>query len=244
MNGSRQSALLHQDGVRVLRVDVAEVARHAAGLHGLDDGAARLQADALACAALLSAYLDDGERLTVQLQLELPRMAFTADVDADGSIRCRTTPDRIRSAPVLRGMLFVLKSVRGREVYRGITSVEHADLGAMLQDHLLESSQVPARVRVGDGVGVFAERLPGQAEEVDLDDVVGAAFTEGLDGSTASLRWACTCSRDRVLGMLRSLGAGEITAMIEEDDGATVTCNYCRTDTMLSADDLRGLLDA
>lgn len=241
MKGTRQTRLEHDDGVRVMRVDVKEAAAYAAELHGLNEQGARLQADALACAALLSAYLDDEERLTVQLQLEVPRIAFTADINADGTLRCRTTPPEVRDAPILRGMLFVLKSVRGREVYRGITSVEHADLGAMLQDHLVSSSQVPARVKVVDGIGVFAERLPGQAEDVDLDEVVDRAFA-GMDSEPETLGWACSCSRDRVAGMLISLGDDEVRAMIEEDGGATVSCNYCRRDEVFSASDLRALL--
>jgi molecular chaperone Hsp33 len=246
MNGTRQSALLHDEGVRVLRVDVRAIAAHGAQLHGLSADAARHQADALAAAALLGAYLDDDERLTLQLQLESPRLAFTADVAWDGAVRCRTTPPTVRLSTPLEGVMLVLKSVRGREVYRGATSVAHDDLAAVLQEHLSASSQVPARVRIVDGIGWFAERLPGQALDVDLDDLLDALVEDpsALDGPERPLQWQCTCTRERVLAMLRTLGDAEIRAMIEEDDGATIECNFCRDTTVLSADDLRGLLDA
>ncbi|MCA9570673.1 MAG: Hsp33 family molecular chaperone HslO [Myxococcales bacterium] len=241
MNGARHTGLLHDDGIRAMRVDIRAIAAHAAQVHGLGEVAARLQADALAAAALLSAYLDDTERLTLQLQLEQPRLALTADVYDSGAIRCRTTPPTPRDAPMLEGILFVLKSVRGREVYRGITAVHHDDLGQVLQDHLHGSDQVPARVRVRDGIGVFVERLPGQAEDVDLDAVLEEVWN-GLEGGEAPLFWQCTCSREKVLTMLSTLGDEEIQAMIDEDGGATVECNFCRTETVLGVPDLQALL--
>lgn len=241
MNSARHRGLLHDDGIRAMRVDVQEIAAHAARIHGLGGAAAALQADALAAAALLAAYLDDGERLTVQLQLEVPRLAFTADVHPDGRIRCRTTPPRVVSVPHMRGMLFIAKSVEGREVYRGITAVDHADFGAVLQEHLAGSAQVPAMVRVGGGRGAFVEKMPGQAEDISLSDVLEQVWEE-LEGEKEPLEWACTCSRERVVSMLISLGEAEIQAMIDEDDGATVNCNYCRTEQVFSASDLRALL--
>ncbi len=39
--------------------------------------------------------------------------------------------------------------------------------------------------------------------------------------------FACSCSRDRVAGMLRGLGAGEIEALIAERGAAEVGCDFC-----------------
>lgn len=241
MFGTRQTQLLHDNGIRAMHVDVRGIAAHAAELHGLGSRAAALQADGLAAAVLLGAYLDDHERLTLQLQLERPRMAFTADVYWDGRVRCRTTPANVGRGEPLTGVMLVLKSVHGREVYRGATAVEHSDLGAVLQEHLRASSQVPACVRVSNGTGVFVEKMPGQAESVDLEQLA-VDIADGFDGIAMQLRWECSCGRDRVLNMLRTLGEAEIQSMIDEDDGASVECNFCRSTTVLSADDLRTLL--
>jgi len=43
------------------------------------------------------------------------------------------------------------------------------------------------------------------------------------------LRFACRCSFDRVLGALRILGVHELKDMLEKDNGAEVTCQFCNT---------------
>ena len=41
------------------------------------------------------------------------------------------------------------------------------------------------------------------------------------------LRFHCGCSFDRVLGALKMLGQAELQDMIEKDDGAEATCDFC-----------------
>lgn len=41
------------------------------------------------------------------------------------------------------------------------------------------------------------------------------------------LRFHCGCSFDRVLGALKMLGRAELQDMIEKDDGAEATCDFC-----------------
>jgi|SRR5579883_107117 molecular chaperone Hsp33 len=45
---------------------------------------------------------------------------------------------------------------------------------------------------------------------------------------TQMLRFNCNCSFDRVLGALKMLGEAELQDMIAKDDGAEVTCDFCR----------------
>ncbi len=45
---------------------------------------------------------------------------------------------------------------------------------------------------------------------------------------TQMLRFNCNCSFDRVLGALKMLGEAELQDMITKDDGAEVTCDFCR----------------
>lgn len=42
------------------------------------------------------------------------------------------------------------------------------------------------------------------------------------------VRFACRCSRERVAGMLRMLGAGEARGLADEKGEVTVTCDFCR----------------
>lgn len=44
-----------------------------------------------------------------------------------------------------------------------------------------------------------------------------------------ALRFACTCSREKVAGMLRMLGRDEIEAIVAEQGAIGVRCEYCNT---------------
>jgi molecular chaperone Hsp33 len=52
-------------------------------------------------------------------------------------------------------------------------------------------------------------------------------------------RLACRCSRERVAGALRSLGAPELDDMARRDGGARLTCDFCNAAYTFSADELR-----
>ncbi len=46
--------------------------------------------------------------------------------------------------------------------------------------------------------------------------------------ATTPLSFACSCSRQQTLHLLRSLGAAELDQLIAEDGEAHVTCEYCK----------------
>ncbi len=54
-------------------------------------------------------------------------------------------------------------------------------------------------------------------------------------------RFACRCSRERVLKALRSLGPPELRDMAEKDGGAELTCDFCAANYRVSAGELRDL---
>lgn len=51
----------------------------------------------------------------------------------------------------------------------------------------------------------------------------------------------CDCSRDRMAGALVSLGKEELQKMIDEDQGAEITCHFCHTRYAFDAEELRKL---
>ncbi len=57
-----------------------------------------------------------------------------------------------------------------------------------------------------------------------------------------ALAFRCTCSREKVERTLISLGAAEISDIIERDGGAEVTCEFCREVYSFGRDELEGLL--
>lgn len=56
-----------------------------------------------------------------------------------------------------------------------------------------------------------------------------------------SLSFNCPCSQAQIAGVLAGLGNEELDAMINEQDGAEVTCEYCRESYRFSSADLTAL---
>jgi len=55
------------------------------------------------------------------------------------------------------------------------------------------------------------------------------------------LAFGCRCSRERVAGMLRSIGREEAEAAVRDDGTAEVTCEFCNTRYQFDRVDLEQL---
>lgn len=94
-------------------------------------------------------------------------------------------------------------------------------------------------------VGAFAEALeaaeavaPGNAHA--LAQELGGRLSLGplrLLGEVRP-RFACRCSRDRVIGALATLGKAELREMAGKDGGAEATCDFCAAVYRVSAQEL------
>jgi molecular chaperone Hsp33 len=60
--------------------------------------------------------------------------------------------------------------------------------------------------------------------------------------SSTSLRHSCSCSREYLLGMLESIEADELSAMAHEDNGAEITCTFCKEQYSFTKDDIMEVL--
>jgi molecular chaperone Hsp33 len=60
---------------------------------------------------------------------------------------------------------------------------------------------------------------------------------------TQMVRFGCPCSYDRVLGALKILGKTELRDMIEKDDGAEATCDFCNEVYQVPKEGLEQLID-
>src|SRR5207245_1061515 len=90
-------------------------------------------------------------------------------------------------------------------------------------------------VRRASAAGLAARRSGGEAEQIA--DALARAFDLGpLRTVIASEpRFACRCSRERVVRALRSLGATPLREMAEKDRGARLTCDFCNAAYSFSA---------
>jgi molecular chaperone Hsp33 len=57
------------------------------------------------------------------------------------------------------------------------------------------------------------------------------------------VQFSCHCSGDRVIGALKILGTDELRDMIEKDNGAEVTCEFCNEVYQIPRTELEQLVD-
>jgi len=88
--------------------------------------------------------------------------------------------------------------------------------------------------------GGLAELLRGADDAGSIGDAVARAFRLGPLHPRVSVepRFACRCSRERVVRALRSLGAPELGDMAARDGGARLTCDFCNAAYSFSAAEL------
>ncbi|MCA1623467.1 MAG: Hsp33 family molecular chaperone HslO [Acidobacteria bacterium] len=56
------------------------------------------------------------------------------------------------------------------------------------------------------------------------------------------IKFACTCSFDRAVSLIGSLGASEVESMLREDKGAVMTCGFCNETYRLDEANLQEIL--
>ncbi|HEU4992832.1 MAG TPA: Hsp33 family molecular chaperone HslO [Luteimonas sp.] len=145
----------------------------------------------------------------------------------------------------------------GREPvrYQGLVPLESDSLAGAFEDYFRQSEQLPTRILLAadevGAAGLMLQKLPGDAGDDDGWARAGALFdtlspAELLAWPTATLlhrlfheespqalgerplRFACSCSRERVGAMLRSLGRDEAEAAMEANGGEVrVRCEFC-----------------
>lgn len=75
-----------------------------------------------------------------------------------------------------------------------------------------------------------------------MEDLLGDMGLEILPESQL-VRFNCRCSHSRMMRALKLLGVDELQDMIEKDDGAEATCQFCNEVYHASSDDLASLIE-
>jgi len=78
--------------------------------------------------------------------------------------------------------------------------------------------------------GALAATIKGEELlELDIDTLIHRLFWEEtlLAFDPIEVRWQCSCSRDRVAGMLRMLGREEVESILADRGDVEVACDFC-----------------
>jgi molecular chaperone Hsp33 len=143
---------------------------------------------------------------------------------------------------------------RDPQRYQSLVGLSASTLAGAFEDYFRQSEQLPTRLLLAadgqDATGLMLQKLPGDEGDDDGWNRVGALFdtlTESEllatpadtllhrlfheEGSEVlarqALAFACSCSRDRVAGMLHSLGREETEAAAISDGLVEVRCEFC-----------------
>ena len=170
------------------------------------------------------------------------------------------------------GYLVITIAPRNGQTYQGIVEVTGDTLAESLEQYFFQSEQLPSRIWLAaNGVqcgGLFLQRLPEeQAQQGDEDawtrlthlastvtdeELVGLETQELLHRlyheeevrlyDTKTMQFGCSCSRQRTLEAVLSIGAEEIRELLIEQGGIEVDCQFCAEHYSFSDADFDGLL--
>lgn len=144
----------------------------------------------------------------------------------------------------------------GVQSYQGVVDMRGDSVAEVLEHYMAHSEQLDTRLWLAcderQASGMLLQRLPA-TDETDPDAWDRACHLGGtITGDellhlparelirrlfheedvrvfeAAPLSFRCSCSRERVTGMLRMLGLDEVRSIIEERGRIEVTCEFCR----------------
>jgi len=208
----------------------------------------QIQGDGPLKLAVAECQPDFGLRATAKMADDLQEaVALPQDlaslVNPDGKGRCAITLDPRNPES-------------GLQPYQGIVALtdEHGQtlpsLAAMLEQYLAQSEQIDSLLLLASNdesvCGLLLQRMPGEKQtaegaeqpEEDFQRARHLAATLTSDEllqlapdarvfEPKTPRFHCTCSRDRVVGMLRMLGREEVESIIAERGEVDVRCEFC-----------------
>lgn len=153
----------------------------------------------------------------------------------------------------------------GQQSYQGVVALEGESVAAVLEHYMSSSEQLETHMWLASddrqAAGMLLQKLPsGESEDADawnrvshLGSTVSAEELLRLPAreilrrlfheedvrvfEATPLSFRCSCSRERVTGMLRLLGPDEVRSIVTEQGKIEVTCEFCRRRYVLDSVD-------
>lgn len=180
-------------------------------------------------------------------------------------------PDAPLSDLIGNGRCVITLGGSGTARYQGIVPLEASTLSLALEDYMRRSEQLETRIvlhaSADAAVGLLVQRVPDHAES-DPDDwnrvchlasTVSAPELRELPVPTLlrrlfprddlrlfdghPLRFACSCSEQRVANMLVGLGRREVEEVLEERGRMEVSCEFCGRTYVFTPEQCSALFD-
>ncbi|MDH5228759.1 MAG: Hsp33 family molecular chaperone HslO [Gammaproteobacteria bacterium] len=142
-----------------------------------------------------------------------------------------------------------------RERYQGIVELKGENLAQALQQYMMQSEQLETFLWLSSDLqqtaGLLIQKMPGAHDEdqdawnrvtqlantisdeellnLSAEEILHRLFHEDdirlYDAEPLSFR--CTCTRERVTNMLKTLGPDEVHSILEEQGSVSVDCQFC-----------------
>jgi len=189
-----------------------------------------------------------------------------ADLEADADLAT------LAGGPAGARLAITLDPRDGGPLYQGIVGLEAASIAMLIEHYLTSSEQIESRLFLATtgnrARGVLLQRMPsaGPADNTEWEriaasvsglaagDLLGALDAADLLSARfsdrdvrlfepQSVRFACSCSEERIAGALRLLGRAEVESILAEQGMVGATCEFCNHHYTFVAADARALFD-
>lgn len=218
--------------------------------------------------AMVEVKPDLGLRAVARLNEDLPipeGAGLKELVNVSGKGRCALTlvnPDPAKRAESYQGIVDIASAATVAEAISAyMTRSEQIETRMWLAaDAAAASGLILQKVAGEGGKGVAADYDPDEWERIQkLSETVTGEELLSLEpralltrlfwqenpslAEPRSPRFACACSRERVAGMIRSLGEAEARSILEEKGAVEVTCDFCGKTYRFDSIDVHQLFD-
>lgn len=150
-------------------------------------------------------------------------------------------------------LVITINPKHDKERYQGIVNLEGDTIAEVLQHYLIHSEQLDTRLWLAanarQAAGMLLQRLPNDSDEdswpravhlgttitpqelleLPASEIIYRLYHEEdvrlFDSEPVSFR--CSCSRERVAGVLRMLGHSEVQSILSEQGAVSVDCEFC-----------------